>query len=85
MQRKITSRILIGKAIKTAREKQGMSRRELAARLEMDYNYLWKIEHGIKSVSLEKLDDVIDALGMVHPDFFALLPAVVYPETLNSF
>ena len=85
MQRKITSRILTGMAIRAAREKQGLSRRELAGRLEMDYTYLWKIEHGIKPVSQDKLDAIIDALGISHYDFFELIPAVIYPQLLNSF
>jgi DNA-binding XRE family transcriptional regulator len=65
-----SSKKIIGKIIKYHRKKIGFTMEELANRLEVDRQYIWKMENGKKNVSPDYLDKVIEKLGCKHDDFF---------------
>jgi transcriptional regulator with XRE-family HTH domain len=64
------SRTIIGRIIKYQRMKIGLTQKELADRMEIDKQYIWKIENGKINISPDYLDKVIDKLGVKHEDFF---------------
>jgi transcriptional regulator with XRE-family HTH domain len=64
------SKHIIGRIIKYQRKKSGLTLQELANHLEVDRQYIWKLENGKINMSLDYLDKVIDKLGCKHEDFF---------------
>ena len=64
------SKSIIGRTIKYRRKKLGLTLQELANLLEVDRQYVWKLENGKINMSLDYLDKVIDKLGCKHEDFF---------------
>jgi transcriptional regulator with XRE-family HTH domain len=44
--------------------------KELADRLDLDRQYVWKLENGKINMSPDYLDKIIDKLGCKHEDFF---------------
>lgn len=67
-----SSRKIIGRIIKRFRKKKGLTLNELADKLDVDRQYIWKLENGKKNISPDYLDKVIDKLGCKHEDFFNL-------------
>lgn len=64
------SKNIIGRIIKYRRIKLGLTLQELADRLEVDRQYIWKLENGKINMSLNYLDKIIDKLECNHEDFF---------------
>lgn len=54
----------LGKAIKDAREQQGISQRRLAFMTGTSRSYLWKIETGVADVGIDVLIRIAHALGI---------------------
>lgn len=54
----------LGKAIKTARERQGISQRQFAMMTGTSRSYLWKIESGGADVGIDVLCKIARALDM---------------------
>lgn len=65
-----SSKKIIGRIIKYQRKKIGITLEELATRLDVDRQYVWKMENGKKNISPNYLDKVIEKLGCKHEDFF---------------
>lgn len=65
-----SSKNIIGTIIKHQRKKIGLTLEELATRLEVDRQYVWKLENGKKNIPPDYLDKVIEKLGCTHDDFF---------------
>ena len=65
-----SSKKIIGRIIKHQRKKIGLTLQEFANRLEVDRQYIWKLENGKKNISSDYLDKVIEKLGCKHEDFF---------------
>ena len=54
----------LGLAIKTARERQGISQRRFAMMTGTSRSYLWKIESGSADVGIDVLCKIARALGV---------------------
>lgn len=65
-----SSKILIGKTIKLYRKEKGLTLQDLADKLNVDRQYVWRIENGKINMSLDYLDNVIKELECYHVDFF---------------
>ncbi len=76
-----TSRLqaLLGRNIRTAREKRGYSQQMLAERAELSAGHITDLEQGRKWVSADSLVRIADALG-IEP-FMLLLPESVESGT----
>lgn len=59
-----TTRQIIAKQVKEAREKKGLTQAEVALKAGITPNYLAMIERAEANVSLEKLDKIGKALGI---------------------
>jgi len=65
-----SSKIIIGRIIKFQRKRKGFTLQELADKLEVDRQYIWKLENGRINVSPDYLDKVIEQMECAHEDFF---------------
>lgn len=61
--------------LRTAREKQGITQRQLAERVGMSQSHVWKIENGIVDARVSNVFEIARALGF-EP---VLLPARLVP------
>lgn len=59
-----------GRKIRAIRKEQGLSQEALAARANLDRSYLGHIERGEKNVTLTKIYQVADALGINPKELF---------------
>jgi transcriptional regulator with XRE-family HTH domain len=64
------SKNIIGRVIKYWRNEIGITQQELAGRLEIDRQYIWRLENGKINMSLDYVDKVIDKLGCTREDFY---------------
>jgi transcriptional regulator with XRE-family HTH domain len=67
------TKILVADLIKCWRERQNMSQTELADRLGVDKQYVWRIENGDVNMTCNYLDKVIRCLGCSHQEFWATM------------
>lgn len=56
--------IALGKRIKAAREKAGMTQEDLAAAVDYSVDHMSVVERGVKSPKLEKLVAIANILGI---------------------
>jgi transcriptional regulator with XRE-family HTH domain len=66
----IESKCIIGRIIQCLRKQKGISQKELADRMDVDRQYIWKVENGKINMSLNYLDKFIEKLESKHEDFF---------------
>jgi len=55
-----SSREIIGRIIKLQRKMKGFTLQELADKLDVDRQYVWRLENGKINMSLDYLDKVIE-------------------------
>ena len=67
-----TSKKIIGTMIKTIREEKKITQSQLAGLLNIDRQYIWRIERGIINLTMDYLDKIILALDCSHKDFFLI-------------
>ena len=65
-----TSRAFIGSMIKHQREKKGMTLQQLADLLEVDRQYVLRLENGRINVTPDYLDIIIEKIGCSQEDCF---------------
>jgi transcriptional regulator with XRE-family HTH domain len=54
----------LAEAIRTARKRNGLTQQELADLVAVDREYLNRLERGVETLYFERLDKVLDALGL---------------------
>jgi transcriptional regulator with XRE-family HTH domain len=64
-----TSKQIIGKIIRQQREKSNMTLQELADLLQVDRQYVWKLENGKVNMTLDYLDKIMHHLKSRKEDF----------------
>ena len=67
-----TSKKIIGIMIKTKREEKKMTQTQLASLLDIDRQYMWRIENGEVNLTLDYLDKIILALNCNHDHFYTI-------------
>jgi len=65
-----TSREIIGRKIKFQRKKKNLTQQELADLLQVDRQYVWRLENGKINMTLDYLDKIILKLNCKQEDFF---------------
>ncbi len=65
-----TSRQIIGMMIELRRKKINFTQTQLANLLEVDRQYVWRLENGKINLTMDYLDKVIEKLNCTHDDFF---------------
>jgi len=64
------SKQIVGKKIKTLRVKRKLTQQGFADLMNIDRQYVSKIEKGKKNITLNYLDKIITKLECTHNDFF---------------
>jgi transcriptional regulator with XRE-family HTH domain len=68
-----TSKEIIGKMIKTKREEKAISQQALGDFLNVDRQYIWRLENGKINLTMNYLDQVIEKLNCKQGDFLVLV------------
>jgi transcriptional regulator with XRE-family HTH domain len=68
-----TAREIIGLMIKSKREEKAISQQALGDLLDVDRQYVWRLENGKINLTLNYLDKVIEKLNCKQADFLVLL------------
>lgn len=66
-------------ALVAERQRAGLSQRELAARVGMDYSIIAKLETCVRRVDVIELIQILRALGVVPSTFMAELEEMLFP------
>lgn len=65
-----SSKTIIGRAIKEQRIKRGLTLKELADKLDVEKQYIWRLENGKINMSPDYIDKVLKQLEITPRDFF---------------
>jgi transcriptional regulator with XRE-family HTH domain len=68
-----TSKEIIGVLIETRRKSKKISQQELATLLQVDRQYIWKLENGKVNLTMNYLDKVIKELNCLHSEFLVVI------------
>lgn len=76
----------LGLRIRTLRENKGMKQNALANKAGVSPTYIYQLERGEKSPTVEYLEYICEALGITLADFFSDSPQnkVNYVDNLSS-
>lgn len=66
----------LGMRIKTLRENKSLSQNALANKAGVSPTYIYQLEKGEKSLTVEYLEFICDALGVTMGDFFNVSPEI---------
>jgi len=72
----------IGSLIKVARKSQGISQMQLASRLGISYQQLQKYEYGASHITVSRLTQIANALGLPVKSFIDAQPGVAESDSL---
>ena len=67
MSRKLINSVAV--TVKNIRKSAGISQEELAAKAGLDRTYISGIERGVRNITLESLEQVVNALQVPLPHF----------------
>jgi len=65
-----SSKRIVGRAIKFNRLEKKITQQQLADLLDVDRQYIWRLENGKINLTMDYLDKIIDRLGCEYTDFF---------------
>lgn len=68
----MTSKEIIGSMIKDKRLKKIITQQQFADLLNVDRQYIWKLENGKVNLTMDYLDKIVLELGCLHSDFLVL-------------
>jgi transcriptional regulator with XRE-family HTH domain len=64
-----SSREIIGAMIRHRRKEKKLTQQDLANLLEIDRQYVWRLENGKVNLTMDYLDTIIEKLDCTHADF----------------
>lgn len=67
-----SSRVIIGKVIKKIRKEKKLSQQQLADLLDVDRQYVWRLENGKINFTMDYLDKIIKKLDCEYSDFIGI-------------
>lgn len=67
-----SSKVIIGLMIKSRRKQKQFSQKHLADLLEVDRQYVWRLENGRVNLTMDYLDKVIIKLNCVQKEFIVI-------------
>jgi transcriptional regulator with XRE-family HTH domain len=68
-----TSKEIVGLTIEKNRRKKNISQQELADLLEVDRQYIWRLENGKVNLTMNYLDKIIKQLDCLQSDFLVVI------------
>ena len=75
---------LIGEQIRNIRKERGMTQEALANACGFQYSYLSDIERGERNISMETLEKIVEALGVVPAEIFNFSHANTDNESIEK-
>lgn len=70
MEAKNSLRYIIGKRIRDNRKRKGWTQEQLAEKASMHPTYVGKAERGEKSLTLDSLENIVNALEITYEELF---------------
>jgi transcriptional regulator with XRE-family HTH domain len=67
-----SSKVIIGSMIKSRRKEKQFSQKHLADLLDVDRQYVWRLENGKVNLTMDYLDKVIIQLNCLNKDFIVI-------------
>jgi transcriptional regulator with XRE-family HTH domain len=67
-----SSKVIIGSMIKSRRKEKQFSQKHLADLLDVDRQYVWRLENGKVNLTMDYLDKVIIKLNCLNKDFIVI-------------
>lgn len=67
-----SSKVIIGSMIKSRRKEKKFSQKHLADLLDVDRQYVWRLENGKVNLTMDYLDKVIIQLNCLNKDFIVI-------------
>ena len=67
-----SSKVIIGSMIKSRRKEKKFSQKHLADLLDVDRQYVWRLENGKVNLTIDYLDKVIIQLNCTNKDFIVI-------------
>ena len=67
-----SSKVTIGLMIKSRRKQKQFTQKHLADLLEVDRQYVWRLENGRVNLTMDYLDKVIIQLNCINKDFIVI-------------
>ena len=67
-----SSKLIIGLMIKSRRKEKKFSQKHLADLLDVDRQYVWRLENGKVNLTMDYLDKVIIQLNCINKDFIVI-------------
>jgi transcriptional regulator with XRE-family HTH domain len=67
-----SSKVVMGKMIKSQRKQRDFTQKQLADLLEVDRQYVWRLENGKVNFTMDYLDKVIFRLNCEQKDFIVI-------------
>ncbi|MGQ7887558.1 helix-turn-helix domain-containing protein [Paenibacillus sp. WC2504] len=61
---------MVGEKIREIRKHKGLTQEELSERAQIKYTYLGDVERGVRNISLESLEKIMNALEIRPGDLF---------------
>ncbi|KRF31703.1 helix-turn-helix domain-containing protein [Paenibacillus sp. Soil787] len=61
---------LVGEKIREIRKNKGLTQEELSEKAQIKYTYLGDVERGVRNISLESLEKIMNALEIRPGDLF---------------
>ncbi len=68
-----TSKEIVGLTIEKNRREKNISQQELADLLEVDRQYIWRLENGKVNLTMNYLDKIIKKLDCLQSDFLVVI------------
>ena len=66
-------KIILGKCIKTFRQKTGLSQEKFALKIGMDRTYYASVESGKRNISIINIKKIADGFGISLSDLFSAI------------
>jgi transcriptional regulator with XRE-family HTH domain len=67
-----SSKVVMGKMIKSQRKQRDFTQKQLADLLKVDRQYVWRLENGKVNFTMDYLDKVIFRLNCEQKDFIVI-------------
>ncbi len=67
-----SSKVIIGLMIKSRRKQKQFTQKHLADLLEVNRQYVWRLENGRVNLTMDYLDKVITKLNCVQKEFIVI-------------
>ncbi|MEK3915306.1 helix-turn-helix domain-containing protein [Paenibacillus sp. FSL H7-0331] len=77
-------KVIIGEKIRDQRKIKGLTQKELSQKANVQHTYLGDVERGVRNISIESLEKIMEALSIEPTDLFEY-KAIEYKDSSSEF